>query len=69
MEMNLTENPLRKYLETYNLTPEQFSRLSGVPQPTISRIINGKSLPQHLTASKICRATNGKLTLKDFGIE
>lgn len=55
-------NPLKKYLTENNVTPSDFAKLHGIPQPTVWRIANDKiKLPACVTLIKIERATGGQV--------
>jgi predicted transcriptional regulator len=53
---------LDAYLKTHNLNHYQFSRLSGIPQPTIWRILNRKVNASPRIAKEIEKSTKGKVT-------
>jgi len=54
------------YLKHKNMSANQLAIKSGVPQPTVSRILNGKSRPSPETAQKIEQATGGAVTLREL---
>jgi predicted transcriptional regulator len=62
-------NPLKSYLDKELESPHAFARRSGIPFPTIYRIIKNVNRPYRRTAQKIIRATKGGLKLEDFGYE
>ena len=55
-------NILEKYYIDHNENDSSFSRKSGLPQPTLWRIRNGKVVPQIKTALMIEKATNGEIS-------
>lgn len=58
--------PLGIYLRETNETMLAFSRKCQLSVGTIFSIRNG-SKPTRRTAKKICRQSNGKLKMQDFG--
>ena len=65
--MKKMENLFKKYIDNGEEIPYQFAKRSGMSPATIHRIYHGIVKPYYRTAKRICRYTNGKLTLKDFG--
>lgn len=59
-------NKLKRYLLENDMTPSDFSRLSGIPQPTVWRIAEGKSKPNCLNLRLIEKHTHKKVTYADF---
>lgn len=57
---------LREWLAAKKLQQRQFAALSGVSEPTISRIIKGRTKASLGDALKIVDATKGKVTLRDL---
>lgn len=69
MEKEKKENPLRKFIEESNLTLRQFSLASNIHYSSLYNVYSDKSWPRKLLAKRICKASNGKLCLQDFGYE
>lgn len=65
--MNQEPTTFKKYLDSTNQTPYEFSRRSGIRPNTIYRAVEGKRIYRP-TASRIIRWAKGRLTLKDFGL-
>lgn len=57
---------LETYLRKKNLKDAQFGELIGVSQSQVSRLKSGVSYPSWKTVEAIERATNGKVTARDF---
>lgn len=57
---------LKSYLNKTKEKAYQFALRAGVPQPTISRIINRKFTPRLETALLIEEASNGEVTLYEL---
>lgn len=60
------QNPLETYLKAHNEAPHHFAIRSDIPPLTIYRVLKTNSLFRK-TAVRIIEATNGELTLEDFG--
>lgn len=56
---------LRSYLDQQGETQESFSERSGVPQTTLSGIIQGRGCHAR-TAQRVIRATGGLVSLEDL---
>jgi predicted transcriptional regulator len=61
------KNPLQEYLDRTDQTASVFSKKSGIPHGTIYNIVNGTFKPSRMTVRKLIKATNGEITLKDYG--
>ena len=57
---------LSEWMNANQMTETKFSSLVGVTQGTISRILNGKNLPDWKTMEAIFLATSGLVTPNDF---
>lgn len=68
-KMQHKQSPLLKYLDDQEESMRCFARRIDVPTSTIYRIVNNLTKPYRRTARKIVRASNGKLSLSDFGYE
>lgn len=68
-KMGKMENKFKKYLDEQEESPYQFSKRAGMASNTIHRIYTGQVRRRSYlsTVKKICRFSNGKLTLQDFG--
>jgi len=64
--MDQKNNPLKTYLEERGEGPYSFARRANMNQKTIYNVLAGRK-PQRSTALRICRNTQNKLTLADFG--
>ena len=53
---------LKQYLKEERITHTEFARRSGIPQPTIWRILNRVVIPSPQIALKIEKATAGTVT-------
>ena len=62
-------NILLKYLDSKEMRMSEFARLMGVSLPTVWTYVKGNTKPSRVNALKIQRATDGEITLKDFGYE
>ncbi len=65
--MNKDVRNLRAYLDSKLLDVIEFSKITKINHNTLYAIVKGKRKARRKTASIICRATDGFLTLKDFG--
>ena len=57
---------LYKYLTTYNILQSEFAKKIGVTQPTLSRYVNGESLPSVVIGARIEKATSGEVACGDW---
>ena len=57
---------LRQWLEAQNLLQKEFARQTGICEPTISRIVNGRIMANLADAARIIRATNGAVPLESL---
>ena len=57
---------LKDYIQAEEISPNKFAKLSGIPQPTVWRIINDKNCPSIGTAAKIQKAPSGKVRIEDL---
>lgn len=48
------------------LNQQKVADLAGIPQPTVSRLVNGKTMPGRETLTKIVAFTQGHVTADDF---
>jgi DNA-binding XRE family transcriptional regulator len=55
------DNKIREFLKYRNMTQEDLSRITGIAQPTLSRIINGKKEIYLESAFIIAKALNCKI--------
>ena len=46
-----------------------FSNIHAIPYPSVYAIYIGKRMPKRALAFKIVKASEGKLTMKDFGFD
>lgn len=66
--MDKIDNPFKQFLDERIETPHSFARRSQMNEHTVYRIYKGTK-PQRRTAREICKWSNKKLTMKDFGFE
>ncbi len=59
---------LQEYLEEEGMTGKEFAIKAGLSYTGVLRFLNPPH-PQRKTASKIVKATEGKVTLKDLGFD
>lgn len=59
-------NALETYLTNKKMNDSEFSRVSGIKQPTIWRIKNGHCKPSPGIALRIEEATGGAVTLREL---
>ena len=59
---------LRQFLDRNVLSQRGFANLAGLHERTVWSIFRGEGVTR-VTALKIERATQGKITIKDFGYE
>ena len=57
---------LYKYLDTYNILQSEFAKKIGVTQPTLSRYVNGESLPSVVIGARIEKATSSEVACGDW---
>lgn len=57
---------LASWLASKEMTPAEFGRIIGLPQPTVHRYANGQRIPERDTMAKIVAATGGEVTPNDF---
>ena len=57
---------LAEYLKLNELTHDQFAEKSGVPRPTITRLVKPGSRPDWANMEAIRKATNGKVSPNDW---
>lgn len=58
--------PLKIYLDTIQLDISKFARLLKYSQCHISQVVNGKTKPSLKLASKIDKATGGKISINSW---
>ena len=59
--------PLQKYLDKKIMRVSEFSRISKIPPGSLYNIVKGTRSPCRWLALKIVNATDGELSLQDFG--
>lgn len=69
MEKEKKDNPLRKFIDEGTFNLHQFSKAANIPYSGLYAIYTGKSFPRKRMAKRICKSTNGTLSMKDFGYE
>ena len=57
---------LYKYLIHHNISQSEFADKIGVSQPTLSRYVNGDTLPSVVIGSRIEAATSGEVACGDW---
>lgn len=57
---------LAEYLKLNELTHDDFARESGVPRPTITRLVKPGARPDWKNIEAIRKATNGKVSPNDW---
>lgn len=57
---------LAEYLDRHELTHDDFSKKSGVPRPTITRLVKPGAWPSKTSMAAIQRATEGKVAPDDW---
>jgi hypothetical protein len=57
---------LSAYLIKHKETPYAFAQRSGVPHPTLHRVLNSPILPGLENAAKIVAASGGKVAFEDL---
>lgn len=57
---------LADYLILHAITPTEFAKRIGKPQPTVSRYVNGERIPEPEMMALIVEATKGQVTPNDF---
>ena len=57
---------LYKYLIHHNISQSEFADKIGVSQPTLSRYVNGDTLPSVVIGARIEAATSGKVACGDW---
>jgi len=57
---------LAEYLQLKELTHDQFAEQSGVPRPTVTRLVKSGSRPDWKNMERIRKATNGKVSPNDW---
>jgi len=57
---------LSEYLQLKELTHDQFAELSGVPRPTITRLVKSGARPDWKNMERIRKATGGKVSPNDW---
>lgn len=57
---------LPEYLRVQGKTQRDFSRIAGIPESTVSRLVRGICRPDWPTIDKVKKATRGKVTANDF---
>jgi transcriptional regulator with XRE-family HTH domain len=60
---------LKDFLKEEKITQEQFAKVIGVSQATVSRWCDGFQKPNQKMMTKILIATQGKVTANDFYYE
>ena len=64
-----SKNPFREFIDLTTRSAHQWAKEVGIHPSTVYPIYNGIRLPKRLLAIRICKATKGYLTLRDFGFE
>lgn len=64
-----TKKILQDYLDRKMLKISILAARSGVSYSSIYQILKNNLRARRYTANRICRATDGELTLKDFGYD
>ena len=57
---------LYKYLINQNISQSEFAEKIGVSQPTLSRYVNGDTLPSVVIGARIETATSGEVSVRDW---
>ena len=57
---------LYKYLINHNISQSEFADKIGVSQPTLSRYVNGDTLPSVVIGARIETATSGEVSTRDW---
>lgn len=57
---------LKKWLESNEISQNEFAKKIGIPKSTMSRYINGQRTMPVSIAVKIEKATKGKVTCQDL---
>lgn len=57
---------LAEYLQLNNLTHEEFALRSGVPRPTVTRLVKPGARPDWKNIEAIQKATGGKVSPNDW---
>ena len=57
---------LYKYLIHHNISQSEFADKIGVSQPTLSRYVNGDTLPSVVIGARIETATGGEVSTRDW---
>lgn len=57
---------LYKYLIHHNISQSEFADKIGVSQPTLSRYVNGDTLPSVVIGARIEKATSGEVACDDW---
>ena len=57
---------LYKYLIHHNISQSEFADKIGVSQPTLSRYVNGETLPSVVIGARIEAATSGEVACGDW---
>tara|TARA_R100001509_G_scaffold160788_1_gene129038 strand:+ start:253 stop:534 length:282 start_codon:yes stop_codon:yes gene_type:complete len=57
---------LYKYLIHHNISQSEFADKIGVSQPTLSRYVNGDTLPSVVIGARIEAATSGEVACGDW---
>lgn len=56
---------LKEYLTAKRMTPIEFSKLCGIGEVTVYRILNGR-IPNYINTRKIEEFTRGEITFEDL---
>jgi transcriptional regulator with XRE-family HTH domain len=57
---------LSEFIQLNQLTHEQFASISGVPRPTVTRLLKPGARPKWKHIRAIAKATAGKVTANDW---
>lgn len=57
---------LAAWLKKHEMTQQEFSKLSGIEQPLVSRYVTGKGHPKAENILAIEKATHGEVALEDW---
>jgi plasmid maintenance system antidote protein VapI len=60
---------LSEYLRLHDLTHERFAEMSGIPRPSITRLLKPGARPKWKHVQAIALATKGKVTANDWLFE
>lgn len=64
-----TESKVKKCIDDMEMRCSHFAQLAKISKASMHNYYHGASQPRRIAAVKICRASGGRLTLKDFGFK